>query len=335
MNSSRLILSTPMNFSTDPAGIPFVTFTCAKDVHYGKALLGSIRHFYPCSEIHVVLDDDVSRHDDVQIRAFPQVTIHRISHLIARHKINLRGLLAKFNVLFLSGVRRAVVADADSVLVGPVLDAVDPSVVFHALNSKTIDLTSEADAETFSRWAIDLVRLNAAFHLRPTTHCPFVQGSHFFIDVERFPRQILYELLPDMSYTHSPTTLLRAGDQGFWNYLVNFGQQHGVPAAWGSHTIQVGVDQHLPAFDDTTFIASDTQKDRYFIHYVGFRRRYWRRHHEYASALKWATRLYYEAIGNHAFPYDEARRASHLLRRSAIGLGKRFAMNIGLSRPPA
>jgi len=319
-----------MTISAAPADIPFVTFACAKDVHYAKGLLGSIRHFYPTSPIHVVLDDDVPYHDDAQLHVFPNAVIHRVSELIACHKINLRGLLAKFNVLFLPGVRKAVVADADSVLVGPVLDAIDRTVIFHALNSMAIDLTNVAQSEIFHRWAIDLSQLDATHGLCPTTRCPFVQGSHFFIDTENFPRELLYEFLPEMSYTHSPTTLLRAGDQGFWNYLVNFGAARGVSTAWGPLTIQVGIDQHTPAFDDTTFIARPVRKERYFIHYVGFSRRYLRRHHEYAPALEWAAALYYDAIGRHAFVHDEICRASQTIRRAAVGAIQRVAGNIGV-----
>jgi hypothetical protein len=319
-----------MTLTADPADIPFVTFACAKDVHYAKGLLGSIRHFYPTSPIHVVLDDDVLQRDEFQIRRFPHALVYRVSALIASHKINLRGLLAKFNVLFLPGVRKAIVADADSVLVGPVLNAIERSVIFHALNGISVDLTNNAESEMFSRWAIDLVRLNTTHGLRPPTRCPFVQGSHFFIDAERFPREILYSFLPEMSYTHSPLTLLRAGDQGFWNYLVNFGSMRGVATAWGPLTIQVGIDQHTPEFDDTAFIASPVQKDRYFIHYVGFSRRFLRRHHEYACALRWAAALYYDAIGRRAFFHDEICRASQTMRRAAIAAIQRVAGSVSV-----
>jgi hypothetical protein len=320
-----------MTISAAPADIPFVTFACAKDVHYAKGLLGSIRHFYPANAIHIVLDDDVPRRDEAQMHCFPNAVVHRVSTLIDFHKINLRGLLAKLNVLFLPGVRKAVVADADSVLVGPVLDVIEQTAIFHALNGMDVDLTNAAQLEMFNRWAIDLGRLHATSGLRPPTRCPFVQGSHFFIDTERFPRDIMFELLPEMSYTHSPTTLLRAGDQGFWNYLVNFGASRGVSTAWGPLTIQVGNDQHIAAFDDPAFVSRAVVKDRYFIHYVGFSRRYLRRHHEYASALRWAAELYYEAIGYRAFVHDEIYRASQTIRRAVMVSIQHCGKNAGFA----
>ena len=103
------------------ADIPFVTFTWSRDVHYAKALLGSIRHFYPDRRIIVVAERDLPHHDIVQIRRFPNTEVIPVMDLIRRHKFHFVGLLNKLNALFLPGVPRVIVADAD----GPGVDGAE------------------------------------------------------------------------------------------------------------------------------------------------------------------------------------------------------------------
>jgi len=312
-----------MTSDVSPASVAFVTFACRKDVHYAKALLGSIRHFYPESEIHVVLDD-VTKQDERQIALFPGVVVHRVEALVQEHGLPLRGLLAKLNVLFLPGVSRAMVADADSVLVGPVLDSVREDCHVHFLNAETQERSNRQAVEIFERWAIDLSELNRREGRSLPERFIFAQGSHFFIDVVRFPMALLRRMLPDMGLVHSPTHMLRAGDQGFWNYLVNFGGDFGIVTQHSPATIQVGVAPHLGSYDDPAHFTSTESKPYSFVHYVGGSRAYLRRWHEYPAALGWGTRLYYQRLGMAAFVRDEIDRMGAMLGRG-IKLGwKRY-----------
>ena len=310
---------TPTTTPRQPSDTVFVTFACAKDVHYAKALLGSIRHFYPEHEIRVVLDDDVPKTDAAQIERFPAVRIHRVGDLIHEHKINLKGLLAKLNVFFLPGVSSALVADADSILTGPVLEGVDLKCDLNSLNSGLMDLSDPAQSAVFNRWAIDVEALEARGSVQLPLQCKFVQGSHFYVNVERFPKNLIFQLLPDMGYAHTASHLLRAGDQGFWNYIANLSDGLGLLALQTPVTLQVGVSPHRIEFDAVSYLEQRVPKDIYFIHYVGFSRRYQRRHHEYATALKWGTRLYYDTFGHRTFLADEARRATRTLSRMMLG----------------
>lgn len=313
-----------MTSDMSPTSVAFVTFACRKDVHYAKALLGSIRHFYPEHGIHVVLDD-VTMQDQQQIAQFPGVVLHRVEALVEKHGLPLRGLLAKLNVLFLPSVTRAMVADADSVLVGPVLDAVQDDYHVHFLNAESHVRSNRQDVEIFDRWAIDLSELNRREGRSLPERFIFAQGSHFFIDVVGFPMALLQRMLPDMSLVHSPTHMLRAGDQGFWNYLANFGGDFGMVTQHSPYTIQVGVAPHIAAYDDPAHFTSKEQKPYSFLHYVGSSRTYLRRWHEYPAALRWGTRLYYQRLGKAAFVRDEIGRMREMLGRG-IKLGwKRYS----------
>jgi hypothetical protein len=312
-----------MKSPATPDSVAFVTFACRKDVHYAKALLGSIRHFYPEHKLHVVLDD-VTRQDEQQIARFPGVVVHRVEALVQEHGLRLRGLLAKLNVLFLPGVTRAMVADADSVLVGPVLDAVRDDCHVHFLNAETQDRSDRGAVEIFDRWAIDLGELNRREGRSLPERFIFAHGSHFFIDVAGFPMAVLQRMLPDMSLVHSPTHMLRAGDQGFWNYLANFGHEFGVVTQHSPATIQIGYAPHIPAYDDPAYFTDPHIKPYSFLHYVGGSRAYLRRRHEYPAALQWATGLYYQRFGKAAFVQDEIRRVRATVCRGMKLLGKRF-----------
>jgi hypothetical protein len=304
------------NTSTKPH---FVTFACAKDVHYAKALLGSVRFFYPDHPVHVVLDDDVVDHHSGQMSKLPHVHVHRRSDLARLHQLDLRGLLAKLSVFFIPGVEHALVADADSVLTGPVLEHIDCSCVLNSLNSMTLDLADPSQRAMFARWAFDIDAIQARESRLVPQICPFVQGSHFYVNVEAFPKDVLLRMLPDMSQEHSDTHVLRAGDQGLWNYLAHFGQLHGITAIQSPVTIQVGVSPHDSRYDDVTFLERPDPKDYYFLHYVGFSRRFLRQRHEYSTALIWATRQYYRRLGSHRFLIDELRRTLALVSRATLG----------------
>lgn len=306
--------------------VTFVTFACRNDVHYAKALLGSIAHFYPSHGIRVVLEADVASRDHEQLARFPNVTVHRVTELIGHHGLNLTRLLAKLNVLLLPGVERALVADADSVLVDLVLERVPERTLFAGLNARPVNLDEPLARESFSRWAIDLDRLpELGWKLRqgPTT---FVGGSHFFVDVARFPKRLLPDLLPIMGLGHDTTTPLRAGDQGFWAYLANIcdsvdpGELHFFDVAPDATPESA---RRFPMADNPAWIAERRAKDLSFIHYIGFSRRFRRKAHQFPNALGWAAQRYYEILGTPGdFPRDEARRislgASKALRRAIM-----------------
>ena len=301
----------------------FVTFTCRKDVHYAKALLGSIAHFYPSHAIHVVCESDVPAADFRQIQSFPNVVIHRVPDLIDRHKLNLTRLLAKFNVLFLPGVERALVADADSVLIDRVLDRIPRQSVFTGLAARPLDFDTDEGRQTFSTWCIDLEAMPRLGWSFKSSDRYYVGGSHFYIDVSQFPRQLLFDMLPLMGYRHDTRTPLRAGDQGFWSYVVNCWQgvlPDRVSALALSPGAVASAAARFPQASDPQWIAAPVDKGASFIHYIGFSRRLLRRHHVFAEALCWATDEYYRRVpGPRMFVADEARRIARTLSTAVWG----------------
>lgn len=306
--------------------IAFVTFACRRDVNYAKALLGSIAHFYPINPIHVVLEADVKIADREQLARFPNVTVHRVQDLIAQHKLSLTRLLAKLNVLFLPGVKRALVADADSVLVDMVLDRVPDRALFVAFRSHQVKADDPSSMKAFSDWAIDLEqarRLGWRFRDGPMT---YVGGSHFFVDVSRFPRHLVVDLLPHMGFGHDTVTPLRAGDQGFWTYFANVYQ---AAPREELHFMDVSPDATVqqsvkfPQARDLGWVQSRCGKEVSFVHYIGFSRRFRRRDHEFSEVLCWATRKYYEALGSpREFVRDEIRRVCFASAGAAARLAR-------------
>jgi hypothetical protein len=89
-------------------------------------------------------------------------------------------------------------------------------------------------------------------------------------------------------------------------------------------TLQVGVSPHCAKYDAPDYLARRSPKEMYFIHYVGVCRKFLRRNHEYAAALDWGTRLYYEAVGRNSFLGDEVRRAIRSVTRATLGPMRRI-----------
>lgn len=308
---------------------PFVTFTWSRDVHYAKALLGSIRHFYPDRRIIVVAERDLCRHHIRQLGLFPNTEVIPVMDLVHRHKFHFVGLLNKLNVLFLPGVPRAIVADADSVLTDTVADRVDPGKVFTSFSGSTVDLEVPERRAVFDAWAIDLdhaLKLDAGF---PAKTCRFVQGSHFAVNTDRFPYDLLFSCLPHLGYHHGDPTALRAGDQGFWNMLVNWSGLAPdscdlLPVTMNS--TPTAADRFQPQWNDVRWIALRQPKEISFVHYVGGGRRFRRRDHVCPTPLAWATALYYDTLGRRAYVSDEIRRTiAPALRRAARLFDRRAA----------
>ena len=297
--------------SSDASDIPFVTFTWSRDVQYAKALLGSIRHFYPDRRIIVVAERDLPHHDITQIRRFPNAEVIPVMDLIRRHKFHFVGLLNKLNVLFLPGVPRAIVADADSILVDTVADRVDPDKIFTSFTASTIDLEVPERRKIYHDWCISLDHAWQFDENFPRKICRYVQGSHFAVNTERFPYDLLYRMLPHLAFQHGEHAPLRAGDQGFWNLLINFSGLQPDDCAMFSVTVNStppNSERFKPEWNTLDWIERREPKEISFVHYVGGGRRFRRGDHVCPTPLEWGTALYYEAIGRRAYVSDEIRR---------------------------
>ena len=297
--------------SSDASDIPFVTFTWSRDVQYAKALLGSIRHFYPDRRIIVVAERDLPHHDITQIRRFPNAEVIPVMDLIRRHKFHFVGLLNKLNVLFLPGVPRAIVADADSILVDTVADRVDPDKIFTSFTASTIDLEVPERRKIYHDWCISLDHAWQFDENFPRKICRYVQGSHFAVNTERFPYDLLHRMLPHLAFQHGEPAPLRAGDQGFWNLLINFSGLQPDDCAMFSVTVNStppNSERFKPEWNTLDWIERREPKEISFVHYVGGGRRFRRGDHVCPTPLEWGTALYYEAIGRRAYVSDEIRR---------------------------
>jgi hypothetical protein len=274
--------------------VTFITFACSKDVHYAKALVASIRYFYPVAKIIAILDEDVSLRDSNQLARCAGVRVFHVRHLIRQHKLYLTGLLNKFNVLFLPDVEEALICDADSVLVGPVLEMFDMSKDFVALSGRTINLQDPAERKSFHKWAIDLDRI-AALDPDFDQNGPiaYFQGSHFFLRPKMFPVEDLVRNLNNLSLRHGGNTLFRAGDQGFWNYVIN--RKYAPVGRFGLSNVTLGANEDPANYPEVSVgsVGAKAQTGWGFVHYVGFSRRYQLARHSFGDLLVFFTRQYY------------------------------------------
>ena len=303
--------------STD---VPFVTFVCAKDVHYGKALIGSLKWRYPGAVVHVVADTDTPAADVSQMRRVDGVVVHRVADLIAQHGFEFRGLLSKFNVFYLPGVDRAVVVDSDSVCLDDVVSKIDLRDVYVSLHGHAVDIADPAARASYERWAVQLGALPALGGVMPPGPVRFVSGSHFYLNVGEFPRELVSRLFPLLGLTHGHDGPLRAGDQGFWNFVVNF--EPSLHERVSVQSLTWDADRISPAMSESaaarTLLEHERSVSAYsFIHYIGYCRQFLLGSHRYSKALTTATGMYYSLLeGAGTRQIDFIRRAGSMgLRR--------------------
>jgi len=119
-------------------------------------------------------------------------------------------------------------------------------------------------------------------------------------------------MLPLLALQHGEPEPLRAGDQGFWNLLINWSGLHPDDCAIFS-VVQSSApafsDQFKPEWNTIDWIERREQRELSFVHSLGGGRRFRRRDHVCPTPLEWGTALYYEAIGRRAYVPDEIRRA--------------------------
>ena len=290
---------------------PFVTCTWSRDVHYAKALLGSIRYFYPDRRIIVIAERDLPLSDVRQIARFPNAEVIPVMDLIRRHKLYFVGLLNKLNLLFLPGISQSIFCDADSILVDTVADRIDAGKVFTSFAGSTVDLRVAERRKIYSDWAISLDHAWLFDEGFPRDTCRYIQSCHFAVNTERFPYDLLYRMLPHLAFQHGDPAPLRAGDQGFWNLLINWSglrpdDCETLPVTINSTASQA--ERFKPEWNTVDWIERRESKEISFVHYVGGGRRFRRRDHVCPTPLEWGTALYYEAIGRRAYVPDEIRR---------------------------
>jgi len=302
--------------------IPFVTFVCAKDVHYCKAMIGSLRSVFTSPTVHVIADMGTPAADLRQMSRVKGVIVHPVEDLIKVHKFHFVGLLSKFNVFFLPGVERAFVIDADSVVIRDFTVGLDTSAIYGSLHGHRVNLDERGVRESFDTWAVKLDALEQLGGIMPAGDVFFASGSHFFVNVKRFPVDLLVRMLPHLGYHHDHPGLLRTGDQGFWNYYLNF-----VPHAAGDVWVRAETidadrsDPRLPEASAADALRSGGRAPVPFgiIHYVGYSRRLLLRRHLYGEALQEASRAYYASLGTRLESRVDALR--RFARAGARNLG--------------
>lgn len=253
----------------------------------------------------------------MELKRFPNTSVIPVMQLIQKHKLYFTGLLNKFNVLFLPDIRRAIVADADSVLVDTIKNRINPERTFVSFAGSHVDLNIPDRRKIFNDWAISLENINEIDSNFPRDSCRYVQGCHFYVNCEKFPYDLLYRALPFLGYRHGQNTILRAGDQGFWNLLVNWSGLPSsacelIPAMKAS--VKDQSESQTNEWNSLEWLESRRTKEFSFMHYVGAGRRWRNRDHAHPLPLLWASKRYYKISGN-SFLKDEWNRSLKFLAR--------------------
>lgn len=280
----------------DKDSICFATATCRRDIHYVRCLLASVRYFHPKNPIVVVCDRDITSREQQQLATFPNTSVYSTAELTDKYKLAFRGTLTDLYFLVLQDYRHYLFCDADSVLVGPVLDRLEGEPAFAAFTGKRIDLNNPASRTGFCRFGINLdapgdLELQFLYELDQPL---YFFSSHFYLDRQRFPIQELFDHLPQLDFGLGQTieTPFQRGDQGFFCYVLN--------------KYFVNTDQllHVPCTPSATpevirdrGICVESLKaglDPQFLHFVGPTRRWTLKAHNGGDLLAFFYRRYWQ-----------------------------------------
>ena len=299
--------------------IKFVTTTCARDAHYAKALLASIHHFHPEAPIIVLADSSLPRKAIRLFRCFPNTEVLEARQLWESHKLYLTGLLTPLNVYFLEDCTRVLSCDADSILTAPIVEDIPADACFIPFAAREIDVSVENDRKLFCNWGVDLDQVSSiAPEFTPELARFWMQGSHYYVDTSSFPREELVRFLPHLNLRHSPNGVLRAGDQGLLNFIIN---KHYVGKdgfyCWEGATVSA---THEQAKREMFSLCPKTGKIAgapgcYFVHYIGSARRYTILRHHYGDLLLYFYRRFHSIMGKSVLLSECDRAFSTAVRK--------------------
>jgi hypothetical protein len=304
--------------------VTFVTATCRKDVHYVRALLASIHAYYPDHRKVVFTDRDVPKGAIRALDRFPNTSVRPVGQFMADHKLSLTGLLTKLNMFFDTSLDRIVYCDADSVMIGPVLERlVENEKDFVSFNGRWIG-DNDSEMKSFSKYALDVGSLcESDRHLLVMENLYYFQSSHFYARCGSFPVSYIIDNRTRLNTSHGHPGVFRAGDQGLFNYVLN---KHHIPMDRfrSDHIVlqAYGPDSQSMEIDIPYLTTSCTYKSKYFVHYLGPSRRYFLKAHRFGAVLDHYWRDYYRLNPASSMILDEVRRGL-LALRSLVGACKR------------
>lgn len=292
-----------------PDNTSFVVLTHAGDVHYARALLASLRYFYPSHHVIVLVDGDLV---DDRLGRWENYEVIRTSDLAESLDMPLTGVLSKLAFLYRNDSQYFCYFDADSVMIGPLFSApeLQASADFYAIDGSTIDLKVDENLELFKRYALDPARVRATIDPDfSMSSVRYFSGGHFILRAGSIPPALLEDNLNELSGSYEKDKVFHFNDQSFLNWVVNRLEADGEIAAvavdlgiYGWRTAEEEPEVTLPSILDAS-IASKA-----FIHYTGPSRHLRFKDHNFPFVLEHFHREYYRDLPRWSRQMDETRR---------------------------
>jgi hypothetical protein len=275
--------------------IPFFIAVCARDVHYARPLVMSIRHQYPDNPIFLLPDGkmDLSEFNKIPgiYNAPKELDLPDLPHLT--------GLRNKIRLLYVREFDGLFFLDADTLLTGPVLDMISDPMAFYvnAYSDQSFVLKdgSEQQWELIGDIIYDPIFIreyDPAYFNRKAIH--FISG-HFYMPCKMVPTAWVDEVLPHLGLRHGDRPGFRYGDQGFLNYAFNkWSQENGPDMKYSEFTLfpndKIDISDP-PSLQKTLNRNEDRWK---VLHYTKPSRKFLYEEHTYGDIMEYFASEYYD-----------------------------------------
>jgi hypothetical protein len=297
----------------------FVVAVCEKDYHYAKLCCESIRYFYPDVPIFLAKDGAFSTE---QLEALPGVSPLDV-RVPGGEAGEFTGLLTKLRLLFFEDSDRVFFLDADTVLIGPVLDVVGSSDLFvngYPENKFNVLQASEERkgwvAKSF--FAPDAIR---GYDPEFASHeVLFFISGHFSVRTGVIPHTWVRDARPHMAPSFHGGPLFKYGDQGFLNYAFNKAAQTGRATLGYAPFVIFPTDAEEREYPEvrTDNLAGKRITGRYLLHFTGPSRRFHYGRHRFGSVLRFFADRYYARFPRYVRWVDYGKRLLRALKRGRL-----------------
>jgi hypothetical protein len=275
----------------------FVVTTWKRDLRYAKPLLESIHYWHPDVPVKVIVDGEANA--DALWKIPNVISIDRTSDLQKLHGLDLRGLLSDLNLFFFEDYDYYVRIDADSVLIGDVLEGIRAQLPFDFLSpdGTELDLQKPEQDRLFSQYCFSPAEIRALGEDFPD-RVVYFSGGHFCARKCIFSRDYIAKWRPHMSPEFRKDLLFKFNDQSFLNYAVNALGARGELEGKLWHVTVNGkqtAGDHPELSKEKLQNRENTQSR--LIHYTGPARRWRFEDHNFGWSLSFFNELWYSRIG--------------------------------------
>jgi hypothetical protein len=275
----------------------FVVTTWKRDLRYAKPLLESIHYWHPDVPVKVIVDGEVNA--NVLWKVPNVVSIDFTANLQKLHRLDLRGLLSDLNLFFFDDYDYYIRVDADSVLIGEVLEGIRAQLPFDflSLDGRDLDLKRTEHERMFCQYCFSPAEMRNLGEDFPD-HALYFSGGHFCARKHLFSRDYMAKWRPHMSPEFRKDLLFKFNDQSFLNYAVNaFGARGELKAKLWHVTIN-GKRTTLDHPECSEEKVRNRESGRFrLIHYTGPSRRWRFDDHNFGWSLSFFNELWYSRIG--------------------------------------